>query len=382
MVGQFALAFVLLVSASLFLRGLAMTSHADPGFNMQHLLTVEVTLNDASYSAYRSERYFERAINEISRLQGIRSVAGASTVPLGIEHWVIGSIKANDRSVPRVFVNSVTPGYFQTMQIPLLKGRDFRADDRADSPPVVIVNQTFANGYLKGDGLSNLVYVPIAGTGTPPTFLPIQIIGIARDSKYGSLGEEAAPALYWPVSQHYSPPTLMVDSASAPASVITAIRQTLVSLEPRAPIKIELMRERLAGALLPSKIASFLLSGMGTLGLLLATIGIYGVVAYSVGRRTAEIGIRMALGATKAHVLCLILKDAGQIACVGTVTGAALASFIVQPLGKALPAGMPVVDLLSFVTVGCALTFVGLCAALIPAWRASRIDPMRALRTE
>jgi len=381
-VGQFALAFVLLVSASLFLRGLAMTSHADPGFNMQHLLTVEVTLNDASYSAYRSERYFERAINEISRLQGIRSVAGASTVPLGIEHWVIGSIKANDRSVPRVFVNSVTPGYFQTMQIPLLKGRDFRADDRADSPPVVIVNQTFANGYLKGDGLSNLVYVPIAGTGTPPTFLPIQIIGIARDSKYGSLGEEAAPALYWPVSQHYSPPTLMVDSASAPASVITAIRQTLVSLEPRAPIKIELMRERLAGALLPSKIASFLLSGMGTLGLLLATIGIYGVVAYSVGRRTAEIGIRMALGATKAHVLCLILKDAGQIACVGTVTGAALASFIVQPLGKALPAGMPVVDLLSFVTVGCALTFVGLCAALIPAWRASRIDPMRALRTE
>ena len=381
-VGQFALAFVLLVSASLFLRGLAMTSHADPGFDVQHLLTVEVTLNDASYSAYRSERYFERAINEISRLQGIRSVAGASTVPLGIEHWVIGSIKANDRSVPRVFVNSVTPGYFQTMQIPLLKGRDFRADDRADSPPVVIVNQTFANGYLKGDGLSNLVYVPIAGTGTPPTFLPIQIIGIARDSKYGSLGEEAAPALYWPVSQHYGPPTLMVDTATAPASVMTAIRQTLVSLEPRTPIKIELMRERLAGALLPSKIASFLLSGMGTLGLLLATIGIYGVVAYSVGRRTAEIGIRMALGATKAHVLCLILKDAGQIACVGTVTGAALASFIVQPLGKALPAGMPVVDLLSFVTVGCALTFVGLCAALIPAWRASRIDPMRALRTE
>jgi len=261
-----------------------------------------------------------------------------------------------------------------------LKGRDFQADDRADSPPVAIVNQTFANGYLKGDGLSNLVYVPTPGT--PPTFSPFQIIGIARDSKYGSLGEEAAPALYWPVSQHYGPLTLMVDTASAPASVMTARRQTLVSLEPRTPIKIELMRERLAGALLPSKIASFLLSGIGTLGLLLATIGIYGVVAYSVGRRTAEIGIRMALGATKAHVLGLILKDAGQIACVGTVTGAALASFIVQPLGKALPAGMPVVDLLSFVTVGCALAFVGLCAALIPAWRASRIDPMQALRTE
>src|SRR2546430_2016857 len=268
-VGQFALVFVLLVSASLFLRGLAKTSHADPGFNVQHLLTVEVALNDASYSASRSERYFERAINEISRLQGIRSVSGASTVPLGIEHWVM-SMKANDRGVPRVFVNSVTPGYFRTMQIPLLKGRDFQADDRADSPPVAIVNETFANAYLKGDVLSNLVYVPFPGTaGKPPTFSPFKIIGVARDSKYGTLGEEATPALYWPVSQHYGPPTLMVDTASAPASVMSTIRQTLVSVEPYAPIKIELMGERLAGALLPSKIAAFLLSGIGALGLLL-----------------------------------------------------------------------------------------------------------------
>src|SRR5207244_7801568 len=110
------------------------------------------------------------------------SVSGASTVPLGIEHWVM-SMKANDRGVPRVFVNSVTPGYFRTMQIPLLKGRDFQADDRADSPPVAIVNETFANAYLKGDVLSNLVYVPTPGT--PPTFSPFQIVGIARDSKYG-----------------------------------------------------------------------------------------------------------------------------------------------------------------------------------------------------
>ena len=384
-VGQFALTFVLLVSASLFLRALAKTSHADPGFNVQHLLTVEVALNDTSYSASRSEQYFERAINEISRLQGIRSVSGASTIPLGIEHWAM-SMKANDRNLQRVFVNSITPGYFRTMQIPLLKGRDFRPDDRADSPPVAIVNETLANAYSKGDVLGNLVYVPFPGTaGKPPTWSPFKIIGIARDSKYGTLGEEASPALYWPVSQHYgqySPPTLIVHTASAPASVMPTIRQILVSLEPYAPIKIELMRERLAGALLPSKIAAFLFSGIGALGLLLATIGIYGVVAYSVGRRTAEMGIRMALGATKAHVFRLILKDAGQVACVGIVLGAVLASLIVQTIGPALPAGMPVLDLLSFVTVGCVLTFVGLCAALIPAWRGSRIDPMVALRYE
>ena len=190
------------------------------------------------------------------------------------------------------------------------------------------------------------------------------------------------PAIYWPVSQQYRTLTLAVSTDSTPAGTLTAVRQSLASLDPRVPIKIELMQERLAGALLPNKIASLVLSGIGTLGLLLATIGIYGVMAYSVGRRTAEIGVRMALGATKVQVLCLILKDAMKLVCMGLVAGSLLALFVVQALGKTLPAGMNVVDPLSFAMVGGVLAIVALRAAFVPAWKGSHIDPNIALRSE
>lgn len=378
-VGQFALAFVLLVSATLFLRGLAKSSHVDPGFDVQHLLTAEVTLDTSSYSPIRAEQYFEKAIAEIRRLPGVRSASGVAVVPLGLEHWVI-SMKAGEHIVQRVFANSVTPEYFRTMQIPLLRGRDFQADDRANGVPIAIVNEIFAKTYFNNNALGSLVYLPIPSN--PPTFSPIKIVGVVRDSKYGSLGEEPMPAIYWPVSQHDRTLTLAVSTDSAPVGTLTAVRQSLASLDPRVPIKIELMQERLAGALLPNKIASLLLSGIGTLGLLLATIGIYGVMAYSVGRRTAEIGIRMALGATKVQVLRLILNDATKLVCMGMAAGVILALFVVQTLGKALPAGMKVVDPLSFALVGGVLALVALMAAFVPAWRGSHIDPNIALRSE
>jgi ABC-type antimicrobial peptide transport system permease subunit len=289
-------------------------------------------------------------------------------------------MKAGDRIVQRVDVNSITPGYFQTMQIPLLQGRDFQDGDRTKGNPVAIINETFAKTYFKNNALNSLVYLPVPGT--PPTFSPIKVVGVVSGSKYNSLGEEPAPAVYWPVAQQSRTLTLMVSTDSAPAGILGAVRQLLASLDPRAPIKIELMQERLAGALLPSKIASLLLAGIGALGLLLAAIGIYGVVAYSVGRRTAEIGVRLALGATKAHVLRLILRDATELVCIGMVAGSVLSVLVVQTLGKVLPAGMKVVDPLSFTMVGCVLTIVALAAALIPALRASHIDPNVALKCE
>jgi predicted permease len=377
--GQFALAFVLLVSATLFLRGLARSSHVDPGFDVQHLLTAEVTLDATSYSPARAERYFERAIPEIGRLPGVRAVSGVAVVPLGLEHWVT-SMKAGDHMVQRVFANSVTPGYFRTMQIPLLRGRDFQADDRANGVPVAIVNETFAKTYFNNDALGSLVYLP--SPSDPPASSPINIIGVVGDSKYGSLGEEPMPAIYWPVSQQDRTLTLAVSTDSAPVGALTAVQQSLASLDPRVPIKIELMQGRLAGALLPNKIASLLLSGIGMLGLLLATIGIYGVMAYSVGGRTAEIGIRMALGATKAQVLRLILKDATKLVSMAMVVGVTLALLVVQTLRQALPAGMKVVDPLSFALVGGVLSLVALMAAFVPAWKGSHIDPNIALRSE
>jgi len=374
-VGQFALAFVLLISATLFLRGLAKNSHVDPGFDVQHLITAEVTLDKSSYSSIRAEQYFERAIVEIRRLPGVRSVSGVTVVPLGLERWAM-SMDAGEHKVQLVYATRVTPGYFGTMKIPLLRGRDFQADDRANGATVAIVNETVAKTYFNNNALGSLVYLPI------PSSPPIKIIGVVRDSKYGTLGEKPMPAIYLPVSQQDRALTLAVSTDSAPAGTLTAVRQLLASLDPRVPIKIELMQERLDGALLPSKIASLLLSGIGTLGLLLATIGIYGVMAYSVARRTAEIGIRMALGATKIQVLRLILKDATKLVCIGMVVGSMLALFVVQALAEALPAGMKVVDPLSFATVGGILAIVALMAAFVPAWKGSQIDPNIALRSE
>ncbi len=377
--GQFAFAFVLLVAATLFLRSLAKGSQVDPGFDVQHLLTADVGLNPNSYPPARSEQYFTKAIAEIGRLPGVRSVAGATVVPLGMEHWVV-SLKAGDHIVQRVFANSVTSGYFRTMRIPLLQGRDFEDGDRGEGAQVAIVNQTLAKRYFKGNALDHLVYMP--KRGPKPTFSPVKVIGVVSDSKYGSLGEERMPALYLPISQQNGMLTLEVSTNAEPANILSAVGQTIASLDPHTPIKIELMQDRLAGALLPSKIASLLLTSIGVLGLLLATIGIYGMVAYSVARRTNEIGIRMALGATKADVLRMILRDATNLVFVGVAVGSILSIFIVQALRSIVPAGIHVVDPLSFAMVGCVLTIVALIAALIPAWKGARIDPTVALRYE
>ena len=377
--GQFALSFILLVSAGLFLHGLAKTSHVDPGFEVQHVITAQVTLDSTAYSPEKSEQFFDRAISDLRRQPDVQSASAAAIVPLGIEHWVM-SMKAGDRIAERVFMNSVTPGYFRTMQIPIEHGRDFQTSDRANGAQVAIVNETFARQYLHGEGLDQLVYIPVPGVR--PSFSAIKIVGIAGDSKYGSLGEVPMPALYLPASQKFRNLTLIVRTSSTSGTAISSIRGSLVALDPRAAVKIELMQERLAGALLPSKIASTLLAGIGVLGLLLAAVGIYGVMAYIVGRRTAEIGVRLALGGTRQQILLLVLKDAAWQLCLGVFAGSIIAVCISQPLSEALPTGMRVLDPLSFGAVGLVLLTVGLLAATIPAWRASRIDPMQALRIE
>ena len=378
-VGQFALSFMLLVSAALFLHGLAKTSHVDPGFDVQHVVTAEVTLDPTAYPPEKSEEFFRRAISDLRRQPDVLYASAAAIIPLGIEHWVM-SVKTGDQIVQRVFMNSVTPGYFRTMQIPVERGRDFQTSDAANGVQVAIANETFATQYLHNDGLDGLVYIPVPGI--QPTLSAVKVVGIVGDSKYGSLGEVPMPALYLPVSQSFRNLTLIARTSSTSAASASSIRASLAALDPRAPIKIELMQERLAGALLPSKVASTLLGGIGLLGLLLAAVGIYGVMAYIVGRRTTEIGVRLALGGTRPQVLLLIFKDAAWQLCLGVVAGSIVAAFVAQPLSEALPSGMRVLDPLSFGMVGLVLTGVGLLAATIPAWRASRIDPMQALRTE
>lgn len=175
---------------------------------------------------------------------------------------------------------------------------------------------------------------------------------------------------------------LEVSADTGLASVLAAARETLGRLDPHTPVKLQLMQERLAGALLPSRIASILLGTIGSLGLLLAAIGIYGIMAFSVSRRTAEIGMRLALGATQRQVLQMILLDALGLASVGMATGLVMALLFTRPLAGLLSAGMSVTDPFSFGAVGVVLSIVALIAAAIPAWKASHVDPIVALRYE
>jgi predicted permease len=378
-VGQFALAFVLLVSAALFLRSLGGISRVDPGFDVKHLVTAEVNLDRNLYTQRQAERYFESAIAKISHLPGVRSVSGAAVVPLGVEHWVM-SMKAGEQIIQLVHVNSVTPGYFRTMRIPVLSGRDFEVNDRTGGRAVAIVNQTFARKYLNNHALDAQVFIPTPGT--PPTFSGVHVVGVVADSKYGSLGEYPTPALYWPSSQQYRPLVIQVSTQAPASGDVTAIRETLTRLDPHIPVKLRLMQEQLAGALLPSRIASVLLGAIGSLGLLLAMIGLYGVMAYSVSRRTAEIGMRLALGATRMQVLQMVLRDASRMVSTGMALGLLMALLIIQPLAALLSSGMSVIDPISFASVGAVLSIIGLLAAFIPAWGASRVDPIVALRSE
>ncbi len=378
-VGQFALAFVLLVSAALLLRSLARIVNVDPGFDATHLLTAEAALDPRAYPQEQAEQYFRAAMAEIERLPGVKSVSGTTTVPLGLEHNVM-SMKAGEHIIPRVFVNSVTPDNFRTMRIKLLYGRGFKVTDRAGSAPVAIVNQTFARRYLNGRGVNSQVQVPILGQ--PPTFVGVQVIGVVADSKYGTLGEDPAPALYWPWSQRYGPLVLEVNSDVPPTGQETAVQQTLEKLNGHVPIKVQLMQDRIGRSLLPSRIATALLGIIGALGLILAAIGIYGVMAYSVGQRVAEIGVRLALGATRRQVLQMILTDAFWLVFVGLLLGSGLAMIVTRMLSGVLAAGLSVSDPLSIGAVALLLSAIGLIAALLPAWRASLVDPTVALRYE
>lgn len=193
---------------------------------------------------------------------------------------------------------------------------------------------------------------------------------------------DPAPALYWPWSQRYGPLPFEVNSDVPPARQVTAVRETLEKLNGRVPVKVQLMQDRIRRSLLPSRIATALLGIIGALGLILAAIGIYGVMAYSVGERVAEIGVRLALGATRTQVLQMILADAIWLVSVGLLLGSGLAMIVTRMLSGVLAAGLSANDPLSIGAVALLLSAIGMIAALLPAWRASLVDPTVALRYE
>jgi predicted permease len=381
---QLAVSVVLLTMGVLFVRNMTRSMTMSPGFDADGAVWVSVRLVPENYPTEEQVgRVISAALSELRALPGVETASVARVVPLN-GNSIRGNQVLADVSVDPVRVrfhnNEVGPEYFRTMGIPILAGREFVASDRKGAPEVAILNENLAR-RLFGD--RNAVGRTFRYPGPTPS-ASITVVGVAANSKYFTLGEESPLAMYSPYSQAAAgnlTPHLLVRS-SRPEGLVRAIARTLGALDPSAAIEVKPMRNALGFALLPSRIGAALLGSAALVGLALASIGLYGVLAYSVTRRTPEIGLRMALGADGKAVLVMVLRESGRLVGLGVAIGLGVAVFAVRPLAMFLVSELSPTDPMTFLGVIGVLSAVAVAATLAPARRAIRVDPMTALRSE
>jgi predicted permease len=378
---QVAVAIVLLNAAGVALRSLVHAARADPGFDPGHAAVVTLSPELLGYPMSHSEELFARAGERVAGLHGVRSLAFASHLPLGFAINV-GSVAAegDDARDPetRLLADaaSVGPGYFETMRIPLVGGRPFTQGDGPGAPRVAIVNETLA-GRLWPDAraLGRRVRTEDGSV--------LEVVGVARGGRYRTLGERPRPFLYTCLGQDpRGTRTLVVRTTGDPRPLLPALRDTMREIDPRVPIDgPRTLAQALADALFVPRMAAGVLGFFGALGLLLAAVGVFGVVAYLASARTREIGLRLALGATPGKILRWLLRRGLAPVAAGLAAGIAAAASASRALAS-LASGIGPVDVRSLLGAAALLTLVALAAALIPARLAAAIDPAVALRRE
>lgn len=388
-VSQVALSLLLLICSGLFLRSLLNAGAIDPGFKADNLLTMAMDLQQQGYKEPNGRAFSRELIERVRALPGIESAALAEYLPLGTgvsrRGITIEGYTAELGESTEIASVHVGPGYFETLQVRIVAGRAFNERDREGAPGVVIVNQAFARRYWPGQN-------PIGkriqrgsvqrGSSARNDSPQLEVIGLAMDGKYASLGEEATPFLYLNLLQRYNPaPTLIVRTSGDPLSHVAAVRNEIANLDKNLPITdVKSMRQHLGLALFPARLAGTALGIFGLVALMLAASGLYGVMAYSVAQRTQEIGIRMALGAPSGSVLRLVIWQGLKLVLIGMSIGLAGALSITHLLSSLLY-GVSTTDPLTFVVIALLLSMVAVAASWIPARRATRVDPTVALRS-
>ncbi|MFL6207319.1 MAG: ABC transporter permease [Pyrinomonadaceae bacterium] len=390
---EFALALMLLVSAGLLVKSYARIQAVSPGFDPEHILTMRLVLPDTKYKDLGAQRtFYDSLFARLRALPGVEAVGGNNLLPFagggGSRSMLIeGQPVPPGAPHPEEQLRFVTPGYFAALHIPLLRGRDFSAEDTDTAPPVAVVSRAMAARYWPGAEAvgKRIAYSGIGQGGTPKW---IEIVGVVGDIKHRSLAEAERPMIYvsayQPLFAGFTMPPLYVavrtqDDAAALAAVV---RREVARLDPEQPLaSLKTMRERLAESVAQRRFQMTLLGLFAVLALALATVGIYGVMAYSVVQRTHEIGVRIALGAQRRDVLRLVIGQALMLTLAGVGAGL-LGALVATRLLTTLLYGVSANDPATFAGVALFLITIALVASYIPARRATRVDPMVALRYE
>ena len=383
-VAQMAGSLVLLVIAALFVRSASNAENADLGFDPRQLINFAMDTENIGWDAARSQQFYRELEDEISRLPGVKSASLASFVPMGYvnnTHRIYPEGQALDSGeAPIVQFAAVDPAYFVTMKTPIVRGRAFTDADNEKSPAVAIVNETMARRFWpRQDAIGKRFRVKDSVSRR------IEVIGISKQGKYGSPAEESAGFFYLPQMQNpTSYRVLQIRSSAAMGSLIPRVEQTIHSLAPGLPVfGVETMEQTLEGGngLLLFRIGTYMTGILGFLGLALAWIGVYGVISYVAAQRTHEIGVRMALGADRGDILKLLLRQGSALVGTGVLAGLLLAIAATRGLANLL-VGVSPDDPLTLTLVAAFLASAGLVACYLPARRAMRVEPVRALRPE
>ncbi|MGH9747501.1 MAG: ABC transporter permease [Candidatus Acidiferrales bacterium] len=400
-VSEIALAVLLLVGAGLLIRSFRQLIEVSPGFQTQHLLTMEISLPEKPYpDGAPVQAFFKQLTERVSTIPGVQAAGAVSQVPLS-DSYSSGSTFVQDSSttsamrLPKFgnfpFIEAdqrtATPGYFQALQIPLVRGRYLAGSDAAEAPFVAVVDTDFAQRFWPNQ---NPIGKQIAIDATPdskpdkPVLRWRTVVGVVGHVRHYGLDSRGREQAYFPAAQiAYSRDLyLTVRTTVEPASVTNAIRQQVAAIDPEMPIyNIATMDELLAHSVAQPRLNLTLLAAFASIALLLAAVGVYGVMAYAVTQRTHELGIRMALGATQSDVLKLVLVEGGRLAVIGLGVGL-IASVVLTRLMASLLFGVKPTDPVTFTLVAAVLAGVALIACYIPAHRATKVDPLIALRHE
>ena len=384
-VSEIALALVLLIGAGLMIRSFARLQHVSPGFDPKNLLTMNISLPRQKYRENQQiNSFFDQLLARVRSVPGVEAVGGIDPLPMGGSDGTTGFVVegAPPRAIgdrPEVGERTATADYFQTMRIPLLQGRAFSERDREDAPRVVIINEALARRFWPNE---DAIGKRLGFRASDPQVWH-QVVGIVGNVRHRRLDADPKPELFFPYSQYPgSFMTLVVRTPSDPVNAISAIRNEVLGLDPDQPVfDMKTMDERLSKTVATSRFVMLLLGAFAGIAMLLAAVGIYGVMAYTVSQRTHEIGVRMALGAGAPEVLKLVVGHGLKLVLAGVAIGVGGALALTR-LMESLLFEVSATDPVTFALISAVLTGVALAACFVPARRATKVDPMVALRYE